>query len=137
MLYFFDDPNSDNYGYGLEYKNKIVDLIIQNDLRYMFDIHGCANSHNFDIDIGTNNGKNCTDSILLNNIKEEFSMFDVKKDDIFKASKTNNISRYIHELTTINCLQFEISCKIREDEKNLNIFITCFIDLINKLSLLQ
>lgn len=53
-----DNPNEDNYGIGLYYKYEILELIEKYGIKYLFDIHGCSNIHNLDIDIGTNNGIN-------------------------------------------------------------------------------
>lgn len=130
---FSDDPNRDDYGKGLEYKDKIIDIIRQNSIEYMFYIHGCNDYHEFDIDLGTNNGKNCT-SNLIHCLKNEFSKFNVKADSIFKASKDNNVSKYVHDITLIDCVQIEICKNIRYDESKLDLFVSCFMDVINKLS---
>lgn len=129
-----DNPNEDDYGYGLDYKNKILDIIEKNNIKYFFDIHGCKNYSSLDIDLGTNNGKNICKETTLSILLEELNNFDVKVDKFFKATNKNNISRYVHDYGKIDAIQIEISKNIRKDEKLLDIFINRFINVIEKLS---
>jgi len=49
-----DDPNKDDFGFGLSYKQKILSAIREYNIKLVLDIHGCNNSHDFDFCIGTN-----------------------------------------------------------------------------------
>lgn len=114
----YDDPNYDDKGYGLAYKNAMSSFIRNNGILYLFDVHGCKDYHNFDICIGTNNGANIGHSIIeLEIIKEIFSRIGkVSIDSKFKAANKNSVSNYVHTHTSIPCFQFEISKEIRINE---------------------
>ena len=120
-----DDPNFYNYGISFLYKQKIIDLIRDKNIKYFFDIHGSSNKHAFDIDIGTNNGKNIHNLEILDITLNGFKDFKkVVVDRKFSASKGSNISRFTHEMTNIPCLQIELSENVRfnETERLMNSF---------------
>jgi len=109
-----DDPNYYNYGVSLLYKQAIVKLINEYNIKYLLDIHGCSDNHDFSIDIGTNNGRNTNNSQDIDVLLEYFSSLGkVMIDNKFKASLSGNISRYVHEVTNIPCFQIEISSDLR------------------------
>ena len=104
---------------------------------YVFDIHGCSSKYGFDIGIGTNIGGNlsCSDEELQYIINCLSNHFCVAIDSIFKASKKETVSNYVHQKTGITCLQFELSSTVRFDPNNLNIFLDIvqqIIDYIKK-----
>ncbi len=72
----------------LEYRKKIAEVIKAKNIHYLFDIHGMKNT-DYDIDIGTANGKTATDG-FVNSIIQTFLSFglDAKKD--FKYSGLSN-----------------------------------------------
>lgn len=120
-----DDPNFYNEGFSLEYKNQILKLIEENNIKLLIDIHGCKDTHGFDIEIGTNKGKNINfDSdvleIFVNNLSEVGL---VSVDTLFMASREETVSCYVHNTLDIVCLQIEISSKIRFDEERLLQFV--------------
>ncbi len=132
-----DDPNNDNFGFGLEYKNKILDFIKENNIKLVLDIHGCNNSHNFDFCLGTNNRKNLNGQYeILNILSSDLSTIGkVAIDEYFKASLDGNISKYISANSNIPSIQIEISNKYRKDEEYLEQLISCLqitIENINK-----
>ena len=111
---FRDDPNYYNDGYSLKYKEEIIRIINEYAIKYLFDIHGCSNRYNFDIDIGINNYKNITNKDDVDIIVSHLSKLGkVMIDSKFNASRDEIISKYIHELTGIPCFQIEINHEIR------------------------
>lgn len=113
-----DDPNYQNEGTGLKYKNAIIDLIKTNNIRYLIDIHGCRDIYDFDIDIGTNDGKNIgMGKEELRFIQEQLSNIGIITiDNTFKASNDVTISNYIHSKLGIPCFQLELSQRVRYSE---------------------
>lgn len=126
-----DDPNVDNAGLGLKYKEKMLSIIKQNNIKSVLDIHGCNNSHNFDFCIGTNDGKNLNGKTkVLDIINTELSSIGkVVIDDTFKASKEGNISKYVCESAKVPSIQLEISTKFRTESSYLK-------QLINSLQMI-
>lgn len=128
-----DDPNYDNYGYSLLYKEEILNLIRNHDIKFVIDIHGCSNYHNFDIDIGINNGLNINDKDELVMLYEILSRIGkVTIDNKFRASNDNNISNYIHHKSGISCFQLEINKKLRFEKTGQ--LLRCLELIIDELS---
>ena len=115
-----DDPNYENKGYGLLYKQAILSLIQEYNILYLIDIHGCSDYFSFDIDIGTNDGKNVLyyDEMISVIYKELSSLGEIGINVKFKASRDTNICKYIHDNAKISCYQLEISHKLRVDKTN-------------------
>ena len=112
-----DDPNFYNYGISFLYKQEIIKMINDYEIKYFFDIHGCSNKHGFDIEIGTNNGENIQNEEILDITLDGFNKFkNVAVDKKFVASRGSNISRFVHEMTNIPCIQIELSERARFNE---------------------
>ena len=131
-----DDPNYENQGHGLEYKNAILGIIKQNNISCVIDIHGCASGHSFDIDIGTNDGVNINkNKNLLNIINQGLLMVGkISVDRKFKASGGTTISNYIHKNSNIPCFQIEITSEIRRSPDRLLKMLNQFEIIIKELS---
>ena len=115
-----DDPNFDDNGYGLKYKNAIVKLVKEKGISCLLDIHACSDEHGFDINIGTNDGKNINNDNFLEIIKTEFEKIGkVEVDKMFKASGENTVCNYVHRNAEISCFQIEISASLRWKIRNL------------------
>lgn len=106
-----DDPNSDFSGPGFSYKEQILHMISEKEIKLFLDIHGCSMKHGFDFCIGTNCGKNLNGNTrVLEQLYAELGKIGkTAVDDHFKASREGNICRYIAERTEIPCIQLEIS----------------------------
>lgn len=112
-----DDPNYYNEWLSLDFKNEIIEMMKDNDIRYGFDIHGCRDGLWFSIDIGTNYGKNINeDTKLLSHIQRDLknNLWDVVVDTIFEASKKEIVSTYVSEQTGCPYIELEICRALRE-----------------------
>ena len=116
-----DNPNSENEGYGLKYKNAISQLIKENDIKCLIDFHGCKDTYGFDFDIGTSNKENINNKenylkIIKTNLEK---IGKVTIDERFRANREVVISNYISRNNKIACFQIEISKKLRESNQEL------------------
>lgn len=131
-----DDPNFENSGYSLAYKKAILDYIKRRKIAIIFDIHGCSDNDDFDIDIGTNNGINInkTENFLniINSGLEKVGRATVDKK--FKASNEKTVSNYIHRKSNIPCFQIELSASIRKNPDRLLVLLNEFGSIISELS---
>ena len=132
---FGDNPNSENEGYGLKYKNAILNLIEEKDIKCLIDFHGCKDTYGFDFDIGTNNKNNINNKDnYLKLIQEELENVGIVTiDEKFKASKDEVISNYISKHKKVACFQIEISKRMRENNQTLVKVLNQFESLILKL----
>ncbi len=124
-----DDPNASNIGQSLIYKQEILKLIKENNIVLLLDIHGSSNIHEFEIELGTNNGKNIgyDDSLIKILYKHLSNVGHVTIDTKFKASLHTTVSNYIHKLANIPCVQIEINTHIRTNPEKLE-------QLVNEIS---
>lgn len=131
-----DDPNYENTGKALKYKETILNCIIEKNITILLDIHGCKDIHGFDIELGTNYGENINqDERILEILKTEFSKIGtVVIDEKFKASRTTTVSNFINKNSNIPCVQIEISKKFRRENENLIKLINTLESVIYKLS---
>lgn len=131
-----DDPNNDNFGLGLAYKQKILSAIREYNIKLVLDIHGCSNSHDFDFCIGTNSRRNLNgqDNILdILNIGLS-SIGKTAIDEYFKASLDGNISKYVSHNSPIPSIQLEISSEFRRDNNRLEQLLVVLETSINNIN---
>ena len=130
-----DDPNYYNKGESLKYKQAILDCIKEKNIKIFLDIHGCTDDHGFDIEFGTNYGKNINyDKVYLEVFEKEFSKIGkVVIDKKFKADKSTIVSSFVNENTEIQCIQIEISRKFRREGKKLEELLSVFEEVINNI----
>lgn len=130
-----DDPNYYNEWLSLDFKNEIVKLVDDNNIKYWFDIHWCIDDLWFSIDIGTNYGNNLNWNIdLLTIVKKNLSnyVWNVVVDKIFDASKKEIVSTYVSGHTTCPYIQLEICRLLREDIEYLVSIISKMVSNILK-----
>ena len=115
-----DDPNFDDSGYGLRYKDAIVRLVKENGIVCVIDVHACSDEHGFDVDIGTNAGGNINSSDFLDIIRDEFEKIGMTEvDKLFKAAGENTVCNYVHRMSVVSCFQVEISARLRWEAEKL------------------
>lgn len=131
-----DDPNYENKGKSLKYKEKILELIKDRNIKLLVDIHGCTDKHGFDIELGISHGENINyDNTYLEIFKQNFSkMGKVVIDKKFMAESEKNISKFINRNSKIQCIQIEISKKFRKEQ--LIEMLEIFEDVIKKCTIL-
>lgn len=127
-----DDPNYENKGKSLKYKETILNIAKQRNIKLLMDIHGCTNKHGFEIEFGTNYGENVNhDNTYLEIFEKEFSKIGkVSIDKKFMAKNEGTVSRFINKNSKIECIQIEISAKFRKEQ--LVEMLEIFENAINK-----
>lgn len=109
------DSNSINID---DFKETLLKIIKENNIKLLIDIHGAKEERDFDVELGT-----------LNNLSADFSTIK-ELEDAFKENGINNIehnnpfkgggiTQYIYGNTNIDIIQIEINKKYR-DINNLN-----------------
>lgn len=130
-----DDPNYENVGKSLKYKESILRIIKEKEISLFIDIHGCKDNHGFDIELGTNYGININQKeIYLNILKHRFSEIGtVAIDNKFKASGSATLSNYINKNSRIQCIQVEISSRLRRDRQRIIELLDIFQEIIKEI----
>lgn len=115
------DPNKDNDD---EFKAFLVEIIKKNNIKLAIDLHGAKRDRDFDVEIGTCNGKMVSDKRTDKLIKHlnENGIKNISIDDPFKGGF---ISKTIHEKTGIDCIQLEINRNYRDLRKIRNLNRIC------------
>ena len=112
------DPNVDN---PCIYKNKLADFCREKKVKLLLDIHGAAGERNFDVDIGTNMGKNLLGkSEILHVLEQNFRNFGLAKVSVdhFAASGANTVANYVANQLGIPAVQIEINKQYRVPAQN-------------------
>lgn len=120
------DKEDPNYDKESAYCNKLIDVVRENNINLMLDIHGSKRSHPFSIDVGTNKGTLASEG-TVKTFKDSFSKnpeipFTITENLIFGATGENRVVNKIHRSTGIEAMQLEISQLYRNPTKNYEYF---------------
>lgn len=130
-----DDPNFDDSGYGLRYKDAIVELIKEKGIVCVIDVHACSDEHGFDVDIGTNDGENINCSAFLDIIKDEFEKIGTTEvNNLFKAARNTTVCNYVHRMSGVSCFQVEISARLRWKPESLLRVVDVMENVVKRIS---
>lgn len=115
------DPNKKNDD---EFKAILLGLVKKNNIKMMIDLHGARREREFDVEIGTLNGKmmNMGEVDRLIDCLKKSSIGRIVLDDPFKGGQ---ISQTIHEKAGIDCVQLEINYDYRNVRKIKNLRAIC------------
>lgn len=138
----YNNGVDDNYILKTEYKDKIGEILSNNHIVFVLDLHGMLSStdkgyRGYDIEIGTDNKKNLlyNPEILDIAIKafNENGIYNIKTDYFFKASKPYTISKYISSNFNTPSMQLEISSNYRNPNFNIKNFNNLIKSIVNLL----
>lgn len=110
------DSNRDNND---TYKKELINLIKENDIKIVIDLHGASIERNFDVELGTLNNLSADFSTIreLEETFKENDILEVVNNDPFKGGA---ITQYIYNLKDVDVIQVEINGKYR-DSNNLEL----------------
>lgn len=96
-----------------EFKQRLLKMILDNNIKLLIDLHGASETRDFDVEIGT-----------LNNLSADHStiktLIDCFKNNGINQVAINNpfigggVTRYIYENTDIDVIQLEINHRYRD-----------------------
>lgn len=112
------DPNSDD---PCIYKAKIAEICDRKKVKFVLDIHGAAREREFDVDFGTNSGKNILSKAkMLETLEHNFHGFGLSRisHDHFAATGLNTIANYVARELRIPAVQVEINKQYRVPAQN-------------------
>ncbi len=116
-----------------EFKNKLRDYIVENNIKLLIDIHGADRNRDFDVEIGTLNNLSAAYSTTkeLGEAFIETGIKNIKFNDPFKGG---GITQFIYANTDIDIIQIEINRKYRDYNNFDNIEKICqsLINFINQ-----
>lgn len=104
------------------YKKFLLDKISQGNIYYLIDLHGMDEHRDFDIDIGTLNGKSVSWSLktlILNSFKG-YEINDIKFDFLFNADKKGTVTQTVWQQQAIYSFQVEINGRYRNLKRSGN-----------------
>ncbi|ASA25191.1 N-formylglutamate amidohydrolase [Paenibacillus donghaensis] len=110
-----EDPN---YILGGEYKAALAGLIQAHSIPYVIDIHGAAESRDFDVDLGTLHGA----SIQQQEVNRIVQLFHtngirmVEQNHTFAASHPGTITSFCSRELQVQSIQMEINRRYRNPE---------------------
>ena len=127
-----DDPSADNTGHGLLYKKAILELMERKPIRCLIDLHGCRDNSAFDMDIGTNQGKNTQgNQELISWVRDQLAKAGRTGVDYFYTAERNTtVCNYVSSEKGIPCIQIELSATLRTDPDKLISLISALEEVI-------
>lgn len=115
------DPNKQNND---EFKAILCNLISKNHIKLLIDLHGAKKERDFDVEIGTVNGKTATET-TVNTLIECLNKNGIKNIVLNDPFKGGNITRTVFNETGIECIQLEINNNYRNVHKIKNMRKLC------------
>ncbi len=115
------DPNKKNND---EFKSILINLIKENNIKLQIDIHGAKKGRDFDVEIGTLDGKMAKKE-TVDRLIECFKKSGIKNIAINDPFKGGQISQATHEKTGIECIQLEINHDFRNLRRIRNLHKIC------------
>ena len=113
--------NQDDASYDIEnnsYKEKVLQIIRENQIQIFLDIHGAKDTEEFDVDIGTDEKQNLNGKIeILENLIKSLKENGIEKigiDKKFKANTMHTLTKKVATNTKIACMQIEFTKKYRD-----------------------
>lgn len=103
------DPNKKNND---EFKNFLIELIEKNQIRLLIDLHGAKKERDFDVEIGTLDGKTLNQK-TLDKLVECFNKNGIHNIAFNEPFKGGFITQTMYEQAKIKCVQIEINSKLR------------------------
>ena len=133
-----NDPNYDDVKKCF-YKQEIIKIIKENNIKLIFDIHGLDLKKDSLIDICTNENSDLVDRLdilefIVNNFHLNFKNYDkkVSLNKYYKADKEFCICNYISKNFCIPCVELELNKLLRNpyNENDFKFFVNKMIELI-------
>lgn len=130
-----DDPNYSQDSVSMAYRDQIVRLVQEYDIKWVFDLHGIKWRWKTDINLGINDGRNicCANSMIRHFAELWPDDLIVKIDEPYKAASPWTVSSYVHRQTSSNCVQIELGPKARTTKLGFGEFYMGFERLIKEI----
>ena len=115
------------------FKSMLLDIIKDQDIKLIIDIHGAKEDRDFDIEFGTLNNLT-TDFSVIKELEDAFNEVGIKNVSYNEPFKGGMITKTIYENTNCDVMQIEINAKYRNIENPDNIMQVCnaLINFINQ-----
>lgn len=113
----------DEYNDPRSFIPDLYNFIIENNIKYLVDIHGLARKHPSEICVGTGRGELVNyDSNLVYLMDKSFDKVDIMLDlnSKFQGSNPRTICRNIYDQAKVPTTQFEINGNFRRPHEDLN-----------------
>ena len=115
------DPNKHNSD---EFKAILCDLINKNHIKVLIDLHGAKKERDFDVEIGTLNGKTVSEG-TINKLVDCLKKNGIEKIALNDPFKGGDITKTVFDETGIECIQIEINYDYRTLRKIKNMRRLC------------
>ena len=120
------------------YRKKIKEIIKDNEIKVIIDLHGMSKDKDSDIDIGTGGSSNpnlLVEDYILSSVKNSLSSLKYSVNKYFSAKGKLTISVYCSQKLGIPTLQLEINRKYRtKDSENFSYIVNILSKMINDLN---
>lgn len=132
VLYTTKLADDANYIKDGEYKNQLRQIVEENDIQYVLDLHGASSSQPFDIDLGTVNGQSMTSSSVerMRSIFNENGISEVLENGFFAASTSGTITNYSFNQLGTDAVQIEINQNYRNPRYDIDSYYQMVKSLI-------
>jgi N-formylglutamate amidohydrolase len=124
------DSNRDNHD---DFKNKLLNLVDEHNIKLVIDLHGASVNREFDVEFGTMNNLTA-DFSTINELKEAFIENGITRISFNNPFKGGAITQYLYNKKDIDVIQLEINYKYRDysNLENLKLLIESLSNFIKQ-----
>lgn len=115
------------------FKKELINIIDDNNIKLVLDLHGAKKERPFDIELGTLNNLSA-DYSTIKELEESFIEHNIKNIEINNPFLGGGITQYVYDKTKIDIIQIEINQNYRDLDQieNINKLINALISFINQ-----
>ncbi len=114
LNYYSRDPN---YYDDTSFKEVLANFVPDNDIKLVVDIHGAADSHGWDVDLGDINGASLIRFKDLASVVTEFfrqyGINNISRNDFSGGGGQDTVTKFVSLHLNVDAMQFEIARKYR------------------------
>ena len=96
-----------------EFKEKLLNIIKDNNIKLLLDLHGAKKERKFDVELGTLNNLSA-DFTTIKELADAFNENKIYNIEFNTPFKGGGITQYIYDHTDIDVIQIEINAKYRD-----------------------
>lgn len=115
------DSNRDNHD---EFKDELIKIVKENNIKLVIDLHGASKDRDFDIEFGTLNNLTA-DFSTIKELEEAFYENGIKNIKHNEPFKGGAITQYLFNIKDVDVIQLEINRNFRNIDNSENLKLVC------------
>ena len=114
LNYYSRDPN---YYDDTSFKEVLASFVPNNNIKLVVDVHGAADSHGWDVDLGDINGASLIQfkdlASVVTGFFQQYGISNISRNDFSGGGTQDTVTKFVSLQLKVDAMQFEIARKYR------------------------